>query len=255
MGGDGHSVALVDGGEATELVSVPDGAECPEVAAACFSADGVNLAGDTVFYSVCCEPASGQYFRQVVGSDPTEDQSRLGQVVDVDADGYQLVVDLSIPLVEEVNPAGVAERSFDTGDPTWHAYDAAWSVDRCGRGVGGVSARTATRSSTVFEADRGGSGTTIAEADQFDSFKGLVIDAQGRLWYAVQDRGVVADPLTGETLGEFDYTGNVVDQNIDQSGQFLIISLEDGSVQWRSIDGAQSGVLAQPGSGYIAADW
>ena len=115
---------------------------------------------------------------------------------------------------------------------------------------------TATRSSTGLRpVDAGAGGTTIAEADQFDSFKGLVIDAQGRLWYAVQHQGVVADPLTGETLEEFDYGGNVVDQNIDRSGQFLIITFDDGSVQWRSIDGAQSGVLAEPGSGYTAADW
>ncbi len=75
------------------------------------------------------------------------------------------------------------------------------------------------------------------------------------MWYAAQDRGLVADPLTGEILEEFDYGGKVVDQNIDRAGHWLIITFDDGSVQWRSVGGALRGELAEPGSGYTAADW
>jgi hypothetical protein len=269
VGGDGHSVTLIDAGEPTELVAVPDGAECPEVSAACRSADGINLAGDTLFYSVCCEPAPGQYFSHVIGSDPSGGQSRIGQLTDVDAAGYQLVVNLSMPLAQEFSPAGGEVRSFDVGDAGWRAYDGAWSADRA------VVALAATRvgddlavdSHVVygFRSDEAGAGgTVVAETERDESFDGLVIDAQGRLWYVLQHnsgpaaetvQGVVADPMTGEAIEEFDYGGNVVDQNIDASGQFLIITFDDGSVHWRSIDGHQTGVLAEPGSGYIAADW
>ena len=139
--------------------------------------------------------------------------------------------------MQEVNRAGEVVRSFDTGYPVIRAYDGAWSSDRS---VVVLEASQPDGNQVLygFRAERPSSGTVIAEADHFDAFKGLVIDAEGRLWYAVQDRGVVADPLTGETLADFDYGGNVVDQNIDQSGHWLIITFEDGSVQWRSIGGA-----------------
>jgi hypothetical protein len=174
-----------------------------------------------------------------------------------------------MPLAQEFSPAGEEVRSFDVGDAGWRAYDGAWSADRA------VVALAATRvgddlavdSHVVygFRSDKSGAGgTVVAETERDESFDGLVIDAQGRLWYVLQHnsgpaaetvQGVVADPLTGEALEEFDYRGNVVDQNIDASGQFLIITFDDGSVHWRSIDGKQTGVLAEPGSGYIAADW
>ena len=247
-----------------ELVILADPVRCPEGAATCPNAVGVNLAGDTVFYSVCCEAATGQYFGHDVGSDPFEfgaiegvdlvdtgDESKIGKVVDVDAKGFQLVVNLSTSQVEEVNRAGKVVRSFETGPV--RAYDGAWSSDRS---VVVVEASQLDGNHVLygFRADRP-AGAFIAEVDHFDAFKGLVIDAEGRLWYAVEDRGVVADPLTGEILEEFDYGGDVVDQNIDQSGHWLIVTFDDGSVQWRSIGGSLRGDLAGPGSGYTAADW
>jgi hypothetical protein len=92
------------------------------------------------------------------------------------------------------------------------------------------------------------SGVLVAEGRE----GGLVpqnpaIDALGRVWYVVGDRGagtrrtgIVADSSTGAILEEFQYFGDVIDQNFDATGSWLVITLADGTVEWRSLTPASS---------------
>jgi hypothetical protein len=63
----------------------------------------------------------------------------------------------------------------------------------------------------------------------------------------------VVGAATGDVVDEVGYDGSVVDQSIDASGSYLLVTYADGRVVWRTTDGTSSGSLAE--GGYISADW
>jgi hypothetical protein len=50
----------------------------------------------------------------------------------------------------------------------------------------------------------------------------------------------VADSSTGAIIEEFQYSRDVIDQNFDATGSWLVITLADGTVEWRSLTPASS---------------
>lgn len=219
---------------------------------------------DTVAYGFCCEPvsgftlvydrATGDEVATVIGSEPSYSPDGASLVTVTYADGgiYSIVgigadpFGVELPIVSEF------------GD------SAAWGDGRIaleiGRGVAlyvpdGPTGADGLVSPTVAPVDptRAWAGPTfqasgnlvVAEhpaATAGDSV-GTVLDTSGGFVLAV-------DPLVVAT---FAYGGRVIQQAYDGSRVRLIYTLEDGSVRWQG--GGQSGVLADPGSGFFAAAW
>jgi len=244
--------------------------ECPqgdEPAAGCEWVVEVALSPDgaTVFYETCCEPAPGNVYRvPVTGGEP--ELVVHGGFPAVDPGGTRLaVVELQWVAVQPL-AGGPAERfADDEGGATGFVHGMTWSPD--GESIA-FSVSDASAESLRLHVLRVGEASDFGDARPVpqppaDSWTLPAYRRDGLLFVAEQEllldgrptgpaRGLVVDPRTGAVVEEFEYGGAVQSQHLDATGSHLLYTLHDGSVRWRSPDGA-SGVLA--GDGYLAATW
>ncbi len=259
----------VDGGEIAE-VEVP-----AAVGEGGGGVVGVLAQDGAVVVDTCCEPAAGRWLRWLVDSGDLVEGAWFGQVTDVDAAGRLLSADPNGFVVRAATPNGgiLAEwRSETDGEPGVAPEDASWSPDgSLVAFVGAVPAGETVLATFGVEA-AGLDDAVVVDRGPSDGVHPAfpVIDRDGRVWYVLvdeisqvrmADRGLVpktvggriVDGHTGEVVDDVSYDGTVVDQHFDPSGSFLIVTYADGRVVWRSIDGTDSGTLAD--GGYVAADW
>jgi hypothetical protein len=217
----------------------------------------VRLGAETLFVSFCCEPAEGEaaaidlsdgavfeswsgIISSVTGDDRWARVLTNGMQVLVEAPGGEPLVttarEFVMPAHTALSPGGEAMAVVGVG--------------------AGEDVLYALPPGTPFFED----GTELARGAQNRVTPALpVIDADGRVWY-LRDRrragerreGLIVDPASGEVVGDFTHPKNVVDQDFDASGTWLLVVFDDGTLGWRSTTG-ETGDL--PGEGWVTADW
>ncbi len=268
---DGVTVTVrgVDGGEIAEVevpVAVGEGGT---------SVVRVLMQDGAVVVDTCCEPAAGRWLRWLVGSGDLVEGAWFGEVTDVDAAGRLLAADPNGFVVRAAAPNGgilVEWRSVADGEPAVAPEDAAWSPDGSLVAFVGVDPAGETVLATFGVEAVGLGDAVVVDRGPADGVHPAfpTVDRRGRVWYVLVDEtsriptaagglapetvgGRIVDGDTGEVVDKVFYDGTVVDQHFDASGSFLIVTYADGRVVWRSIDGTDSGTLAE--GGYAAADW
>lgn len=217
----------------------------------------VRLGAGTLFLSFCCEPAEGLIAAVDLATGTLSDFG-VGVASSATAEDVWLRV-LTNGMQVSVEAPGAAAVTTAARDFLLPSRSAlAPGADLMAvLGVGaGEDVLLAMEPGTPFLED----GVELARGAQNEvTPNNPVIDAAGRVWYVedervagVRNQGVIVDAASGEVIERFEYPKDVLDQDFDGSGQWLIVVFEDGTLGWRSMSG-ESGEL--PGAGWITADW
>lgn len=222
--------------------------------------------GSTVFFDTCCEPGVG--LRYAVPADGSTAHERLGfgtLPTPSPTSGAHAWVELQTLVVGPPQAEDVQRFEPGPGQELPSIFSLSWSPDgeRLALEVM-VEGRIEIR---VFDPT---ADTSYVDVDGFSASGNVewtdpAFDADGRVVVEEQRfgddgfggetvRGVVLEPGSGEVVDEFAYGDgvSVVDQHSDASGNVFIYVLADGSVHWRTGEGA-GGELA--GSGFVSAAW
>jgi hypothetical protein len=220
----------------------------------------LDVTEDLIGVGMCCEPVSGttqlrdrgtgDLLLSPFGSEPSFAPDGGTVAVAAYADGgYYFVVDTTtgdshqIPVVP------------DWGDRASWSLDGAMIAVEIGDGIAVVfwdqALDEAVDISPTFTPP---AGTTWSKPS-FQASGNLVVaqDGGGATTGVVLNREVFGGLAAELVVAEFAYEGTVVHQGYDATGRFLIYVLDDGSVRWQGK--GDSGMLAPPGSGHIAAAW
>lgn len=235
---------------------------------------GVLMQDGAVVVNECCEPAPGRWYRWLLDTGDLVEGAWFGQVTDMDAAGRLLAVDPNGFFVQVADPEGEILAKWPSGEdgaPGVVPEDGAWSPDGSFVAfVGSLPTDEVALSVFGLEAIRLKDASVLDRGPSDGVHPAFpVVDREGRAWYVLVDEssqiptadgglvpetvgGKVVDGRTGEVVDKVAYDGSVVDQSIDPSGTYLIITYADGRVVWRSTDG-DTGTLAD--GGYVSADW
>lgn len=224
----------------------------------------VDVASTRVAFGLCCEPAAGwtQVFDRATGlltAGMFGSEPAFSGIDDILA--TVPYTDNSPYMLNDLSSGESASSELVSG----HGDSLDWR--------GGILAMPAGRGVAMWvldggEIDSGGIATAAEEPDDVTrkwshptfQASGHLVVAENTIGANGDSLGVVVNTSGGFTLAvdpeiiaTFPYGGRVVNQTYGPSGVFLIYTLTDGSVRWQGK--GSSGILAEPGSNYLAAAW
>ena len=228
----------------------------------------VSPDGATTYWERCCEPAPGAIFRAPLdGGEP--EQVTLGAFPALSPDGSQLavvelqwitVVDLATGDVRRIT-AGADRGPSALANPAWSPDGSTLAYEQYDDDLehGQVmvldveSATSLEEARVLTRADAGGTPTLPT----FDRAGRLhIVRQQGSAAFAGGEPGgpaeaVVLDAGSGAVISRRQLDAAVSEQDHDPTGSYLLRTFVDGSVEYRTLDGAPV-TLA---TGYLAASW
>ena len=225
--------------------------------------DSVALAPDgrIAYYDDCCEPVSGNLYAILTGGGTRADAGYYYAPA-VSPDGSTLAV-LDVAVGIALLDAATYERVGEIPDPGYEGSlrAPAWSPDgsqvaweRLSEGGDQIAVADAVDGATAHEVPQPEGPGWQLPAWRADGL--LVVAAQccgGFSEPAATEPGeaAVIDPADGEVVATFPHPGFVVDQDLDPSGTWLLVTYDDGALVAIGPDGEPRTI----GSGFRAASW
>jgi hypothetical protein len=270
---DGRLIVLntSTGKELRELVALAlPGAPPPVEEAGRSSVDGLTMTTtgsvETVYYSVCCEPAAGTtYAVPLAGGEPT--RVGIGFQPDIDAVNQSLVLSTGQGLLlHEVGVSSPVDVPIESpaaalgtiSDPIWTSRASlAFTVLDADRPALGFGPLGADLQATLVSAPDGQSWTNPVpwrvESDELAVLVAEQCCGVDPTTYDGPAQAVVISAIDGEELDRpFGYSGAVVDQHLSSSGEWLLVTYADGRLEARNVD---TGTVEEIATGVVHAAW